>query len=215
MVGKASGLGPRKWTKSSQLVGAKHLPLWCQRRKHGHRYAILLCIYILLWAVANSKRRSSCGLVCVCVWGGGGSKKEKKSADKSEWFGFTRVVQKAGAGPIVFFSNPAGYCLNRTKLTVRRSVDGGLNYKQSLQIMAGAGGYSCLVLLPDATALRAGADGGGVGIAFERGISGDPSCSGGGCAISFEPLPADFVANGTSASVGIDASNPGNDCGPG
>lgn len=208
MAGKASGLGTGKWIWLNQLVGAKHLPLWCQRCKHEHRYAIVLCTFILLLAVANGKGRSSCGL-CVC---GGGVQKREVLTRASD---FTRVAQKAGAGPIVFFSNPAGYCLNRTKLTVRRSVDGGLNYKQSLQIMAGAGGYSCLVLLPDATALHASADGGGVGIALERGISGDPSCSGGGCAISFEPLPADFVANGTSASVGVDASNPGNDCGPG
>lgn len=114
----------------------------------------------------------------------------------------------AGTGSIVLFSNPAGYCLNRTKLTVRRSVDGGLRYTQSLQIMAGVGGYSCLAHLPS---------GSGVGIAFERGIPGDAVCSGGGCAISFEPLPAGFVANGTgSSTVGGNngAFNPSNDCGP-
>ena len=120
--------------------------------------------------------------------------------------------------------------MNRTKLTVRRSVDGGLNYKQSLQINAGVGGYSCLVLLPADPSVaytggggNGGGNGGdgnigagsvsGVGIAFERGISGDAVCSGGGCAISFEPLPADFVANGTSTAAEVD--DPGNDCGPG
>ena len=105
------------------------------------------------------------------------------------------VVARAGGGPdVVLYSGPAGACMNRTRLTVHRSVDGGASYPEQLEINAGPGGYSTLLRTP----------GGGVAIAFERGAAaGDAACGGGGCRISIAPVSGAFVENGTSSRPGL------------
>jgi sialidase-1 len=67
-------------------------------------------------------------------------------------------LQQTAAG--LYFSNPAS-ATERVNMTVRKSLDGGNSWPQSLQVYAGSAAYSTLVPVGDPSV-------GAVGIVYER-----------------------------------------------
>ncbi len=63
-----------------------------------------------------------------------------------------------GGSDLLLFSNPAS--LEREKMTVRLSYDGGKTWPAARQLYAGPSGYSCLTVLPD----------GRIGCLYESGL---------------------------------------------
>ena len=82
----------------------------------------------------------------------------------------------------LFFAHPMG--AGRTRMTVRKSVDGAKTWPKELQVFAGGAAYSCLSPLPSAFGASH------IGLLFERA---DELCTqGSSCLIAFASVPADW-----------------------